>query len=263
MKVIYTPGLNLKSPIGLRNDPHTATILHFGSQYQTEFEQAIEQIPPFERRDFDAWYDSEDGAAFRQWSNRAFAMASALNIVEQAWEQDAPEEVEEDEVDPTLQKLVDINWYLETHGVWLVIIAFIIGFVAFFGTGGLESALAATIRLVAFSGSAVLLLAWVGTKLLPGVIRVQARKRGVQIPTREVQQAQQMPLWTQESELTSAKILNYANWVMLAQPGAGGLMELTAPNPTPPTDAHTDRQTKILEAAKRWRDDSPLRPHKS
>lgn len=263
MKVIYTPGLNLESPIGLRNDPHTATILHFGSGFKTDFEGAVAQIPPFERREFDAWNDSEDGAAFRKWSKRAFAMAAALDIVEQAWEQDGTDEIEEDEVDPKLQRLVDINWQLETHGVWFIIIAFIVAFVAFFGTGGMTGGAAATVRLVAVVIVAVLLLLRIGAKFLPSVIRTMAKRQGVEVPTREVVEDVVQPLWTEESEVTSAKILNYANWVLLAQPGAEGLMKLDAPDPVEPTEDHTERQKKILEAAKRWRDDSPLRPRKS
>lgn len=262
MKVIYTPGLTLQSPIGLRNDPHTATILHFGQGHKAAFEDAVEQMPPFERRDFDPWYESEGGAAFRDWSNRAFAMAAALDIVEQAWVQDGADE-EEEEVDPVLQKMVDINWQLETHGVWFIIIAFVIAFAVFFGTGGMTSGVAATVRLFGVVVVAVLLLLWAGSKLLPSFIRMRAARQGVEVPSHEIVEDAVEPLWTNESEVTSAKILNYANWVLLAQPGANGLMELDAPDPVEPTEKHTDRQKKILAAAKRWRDDSPLRPRKS
>ena len=85
----------------------------------------------------------------------------------------------------------------------------------------------------------------------------------MEVPSHEIVEDAVEPLWTNESEVTSAKILNYANWVLLAQPGANGLMKLVAPDPVEPTEKHTDRQKKILAAAKRWRDDSPLRPRKS
>lgn len=261
MKVVYTPGLTLKSPIGLRNDPHTATILHFGNQYRVDFEGAVQQMPPFERRDFDDWYNSESGEAFTKWSDRAFAMAAALDLIEKAWGQDAEEE--EQKTDPYLQKLADINWWFETHGVWFVIVAFIIAFLTFFGTGPMEGSAATTIRVVAGVLIAVLLLVWASSKALPGFLRAQAKKRGVEVPTHEKAEAEPQAIWTEESEVTSAKILNYVNWAMLAQPGAAGLMTLKAPDPVEPTSAHSERQVKILEAAKRWRDDSPLRPKKS
>lgn len=64
MKVIYTPAITLARPIGLRNDPHTATILHMGSQFRTDFEGAVAQMTPFERRDFEQWQQSEEERHF-------------------------------------------------------------------------------------------------------------------------------------------------------------------------------------------------------
>ncbi len=257
MKVIYTPAITLARPIGLRNDPHTATILHMGSQFRTDFEGAVAQMTPFERRDFEQWQQSEGGAAFREWSDRALPLAAALQIVEEAFEQD---EAEDAPVDPTLQRMVDLNWTFETHGQWFLIVAFMVGFLAFFSTGGLTGPVASTIRLVAGVMAAILVLAWVGTKLMPSVIAVRARRVGVEVPDRHASlEEAELPIWQEEHFTSSAKILNYANWVLLAQPGPGGLMDLHAPIPVEPTAAYNERQIEILNAAKRFRENSPMR----
>ncbi|MDO5033969.1 MAG: hypothetical protein Q4E01_01070 [Actinomycetaceae bacterium] len=262
MKVIYTPAITLASPIGLRNDPHTATILHMGQQYRTDFEGAVAQMTPFERRDYESWRASKSGEAYEAWGNRAFAMAAALSIVEDAFVEETDEDEEEAPVDPTLQRLVDLNWTFDTHGQWFLISAFIIGFLAFFSTGGMVGGAASTIRMIAGALVAVLVIAWMGTKLLPSIIEVRARRLGATVPTapKAKKEVLNLPIWTEESSISSAKILNHANWVMLAQPGAAALMELEAPVPVTPTGQYVERQVKILEAAKRWREDSPLKP---
>lgn len=256
MKVIYTPGLTLSSPIGLRNDPHTATILHMGSAQRDTFEGAMTQMTPFERRDFEQWRDSESGEAFSKWGERAFAMAAAFQLVEEAFGQEG----EEAEVDPGLQRLADLNWSVQAHSHWLLIIAFVIAFIVFFFTGGMSGSVVSWIRLIATIVVAALVIVWIGTKLLPSVIGVRARRLGQAVPQREAQPVEDLPIWAEESAISSAKILNHANWVMLAQPGAGALIDLRPPDPVEPTDAYSERQVKILEAARRWRDDSPLRP---
>ncbi|EPD30645.1 hypothetical protein [Gleimia europaea] len=257
MKVIYTPAITLARPIGLRNDPHTATILHMGSQFRTDFEGAVAQMTPFERRDFEQWQQSAGGVAFHTWSDRAFAMAAALQIVEEAFAQD---EEEEAPVDPTLQRMVNLNWSFETHGQWLLIVAFMVGFLAFFSTGGLTGPVASTIRLIAGVVAAILVLAWIGTKLMPSAIAVRARRVGVKVPEHHAHEEEaKLPIWQEEHFTSSAKILNYANWLILAQPGPNGLMDLHAPIPMEPTSAYNERQIEILNAAKRFRENSPMR----
>lgn len=248
LKVIYSEGINLSSPIGLRNDPHTATILERGRGWDSEFEGAVHELPPLDKREYLAWAQTEDGQAFEQWKSRAFAMAAALEIVERAW-QEREEESEEDAVDPKVQRLVDTSWWFETHSQWFIGAAFLLWFLAFFGIGPATGDIPILLKSAAYALAVLLLIGWAFSKLFPFVVGARMRAIGAGVaPSAMVVENDVPEIWADESDMTSAKILNYANWVLLAMPTQNFFMDLTPPVPLRSPDLNKRQQT-IIEVA--------------
>lgn len=231
-KVIYSPAITTATPIGLRNDPHTATILGRARELEEELEAAVTQMDPFERRDYQQWADSPDGEEYRAWRRRALPLAVALNLVEEAWDQEFEEAQTEAEVDPKLQRLADLSWWFDNHGMWFLGAAFLIAFALFFGIGPSRSALLSVITAVGITVALALVGAYLFGRALPAVVRRYAAKLSSEVPQREASDAapthDQLGPWAPGS-ISGASILNHANWAMLAQPGAATLMGLTAP----------------------------------
>lgn len=249
LKVLYSPGITMDSPIGLRNDPHTATILEHARNWNTEFEGAVMDLPPVEKRDYLQWVETEDGQAFSTWKKRAFAMAGALDIIEQAWIQ---EEVEETKVDPRVQRMVDRAWWFETRGHWFAVGAALAWFVAFFGAGPSTGTVATWTRGIGYSLLVVLVLMWLASKIIPAVIGARLKPEGASIAilTADETASDIAPTWAEDNDISCAKILNYANWVMLAMPPRGFLMDLTPPRPLNRPSLN-ERQREIIADAEK------------
>lgn len=248
LKVIYSEGINLSSPIGLRNDPHTATILERGRRWDSEFEGAVHELPPLDKREYLAWAQTEDGQAFEKWKSRAFAMAAALEIVERAW-QEHDEESEEHAVDPKVQRLVDTSWWFETHSQWFIGAAFLLWFLAFFGIGPATGDILILLKSAAYALATLLLVGWVFSKLFPFVVGARMRAIGAGVVPSVISVEDDVPdMWADGSDMTSAKILNYANWVLLAMPTRDFFMDLTPPVPLHSPDLN-ERQQTIIEVA--------------
>ncbi|MDO5728016.1 MAG: hypothetical protein Q4P71_00120 [Actinomycetaceae bacterium] len=249
LKVLYSPGLTIDSPIGLRNDPHTATILECARNWNTEFDSAVMELPPMEKREYLQWSDTADGQAFSTWKKRAFAMAGALDILERAWYE---QEIDEIEIDPRIQRLVDQAWWYETRGHWFAVGAALAWFIAFFGTGPSTGMLASWIRAIGYGLAGVLALGWVATKIIPTLINARVGNVGIPSAMLVAQEsdADVAPMWADGNDMSCAKILNYANWVMLAMPTRQFLMDLTPPTALD-SDNLNERQREIVGAAQK------------
>ncbi|MDO5720951.1 MAG: hypothetical protein Q4P06_00185 [Actinomycetaceae bacterium] len=261
-KVIYSPAITVDTPIGLRNDPQTANILAHARHRASELDQAVTQMPPAERSDYQNWIRGENGAHYLKWRARALAVASALELVEQAWEQElATESDNEPATDPTLQRLVDLAWWFDNHGMWLPAAAFLIGFGLFFGIGPARSPLITTITVSMLALAALLIVIYLAGKALPAVVARYAEHIGQELPTTskisgQEEETNQPPLWEDETS-AATNILNHANWAILAQPGkialspvkapkcAYRLEQLKADEPQPQIAALSERQREI------------------
>ncbi|MCS4484174.1 hypothetical protein NXS08_01535 [Gleimia sp. 6138-11-ORH1] len=257
LKIIYTPGINLKTPIGLRNDPQAALILENGRELDQQFTQASEYLDPFDRRDYLAWLETADGVAFSQWKQRAFALAAALQTLETGWEQDeatqsvtrVPEEV---------QNAVDRAWAWDHNRHWFLVFCIILVTAAFMTSGPDMSA--STLNLVqGLLGLAAGILMGYAVSFWPRwQLRKLARKHGIVLEAEQVSEKPQpvaVPLWDipeGATELSSARILNFANWVMLAQPGKTHFLDLTPGRIN--TKVTSERHRKIVETAQGWID---------
>lgn len=231
-KVIYSPAITTATPIGLRNDPHTATILARARELEEELEAGVTQMDPFARRDYQQWAQSPDGDAYRAWRARALPLAVALNLVEEAWGQEYEETETQREVDPKLQRLADLAWWFDNHGMWFLGGAFLIAFALFFGIGPSRSPLLSVITGVGIAVSVALVVTYLFGRTLPAIVRHYAARVGSEVPQREPTPAQpthdQLGPW-EAGSVSGASIFNHANWAILSQPGANTFLGLAAP----------------------------------
>ncbi|MDO5060481.1 MAG: hypothetical protein Q4D73_02485 [Actinomycetaceae bacterium] len=256
LKIIYTPGITLKTPIGLRNDPQAALILEKGRDLDEQFTQAIQYLDPFDRRDYLAWLETGDGMAFTAWKQRAFALAAALETLETGWEQDEVE-VKSTQVPQQVQQAVDRAWAWDHGRHWFLVIGAVTLTAAFMTTGPDMST--STWRLVqGLLGLTAGALAGYAASFWPRWrLRKLAKQHGIALEYEEVVEKSQpaaVPLWDLSEDanapLTSAKILNFANWVMLALPSKEQFLDLTPG--TLNSAVANSRQEKIVATAAGW-----------
>lgn len=231
-KVIYSSAITTATPIGLRNDPHTAAILDKARQVAEELDAGADQLDPFERRDYQEWINSESGAAYLRWRARALPLASALELVDEAWQQQAPEEDRPTQVDPKLQRLADWSWWFENHGIWFLGGAFCIVFALFFGIGPSRSTGITVLTITGLIVALLLVAIYLLGKSLPALTRWYAQRQGSEVPTLRSETERDplvaLPLW-REGDLSGASVFNHANWALLSQPGESALLTLTPP----------------------------------
>lgn len=255
LKVIYTPGINLATPIGMRNDPQVALILERGREIETQFNEAVNYLDPFDRRDYLTWLETAAGQQFSTWRKRAFALAPALKTLEIGWDQD-PQRQPVTQTPPQVQQAVDRAWWWDHNRHWLLVFAGIVSTAAFMTTGPNMSAGLWTVVKGLLGVTAGALAGYAVTFWPRWQLRRVAAKHGISLDftANEVEETlADEPLWNIPeggSALSSAKILNFANWVMLAQPNGEFLMDLTPAelNQT----ATTERRQKIIETALGW-----------
>lgn len=255
LKIIYTPGITLKTPIGLRNDPQAALILEKGRGLDEQFTQAIQYLDPFDRRDYLEWLETGDGVAFTTWKQRAFALAAALETLETGWDQDE-DATQGRQIPAEVQKAVDTAWAWDHNRHWFLVIAALTLTAAFMTTGPDMST--STWRLVQglLGLTAGALAAYVVTFWPRWRLRRLAKRYGIALGYEEVAEKSQpaeVPLWDLSegaTELTYAKILNFANWVMLALPSKEQFLDLT-PGRLNAAVANL-RQEKIVATAEGW-----------
>lgn len=256
LKIIYTPGITLKTPIGLRNDPQAALILEKGRDLDEQFTQAIQYLDPFDRRDYLAWLETGDGVAFTAWKQRAFALAAALETLETGWEQDEAD-AKTTQVPQQVQQAVDRAWAWDHGRHWFLVIGAVTLTAAFMTTGPDMST--STWRLVqGLLGLTAGALAGYAASFWPRWrLRRLAKQHGIALEYAEAAEKPQpvaVPLWDlpegANPPLTSAKILNFANWVMLALPSAEHFLELTPGRLN--AQVETVRHRKIVETAAGW-----------
>ncbi len=238
-KILYSPAVTLDSPIGLRNDPHMATIIARAQARDVELDAALTHMSAYERRALDAWLDSDDGHAFTRWKKRALVMAEALDIIETAWRDKSAahegEACEEPLVDPGVQRMVDRAWWLDNHRVWCLIGAALVAFITFFGIGPDVGRVATHLRIGGWTVTIILIATYLVARILPGVITRHVERRGYHVSTPDVRVEDgddTPPLWSENDQhVSSARILNAVNWALLAQPDAAVLARLDPPAP--------------------------------
>lgn len=255
LKIIYTPGITLKTPIGLRNDPQAAGILEQGREIEQQFTEAVNYLDPFDKRDYLEWVETTDGTAFTQWKQRAFALAAALQTLEKGWEQD--EQKPTATIPKEVQDAVDRAWYWDHHRHWMLVAAVTTLTFAFMITGpqmGTGTWVAMGI-LLALTGIAS--VAYVTSFIPRWQLKKIAHRHGVNLEPVDIQSTDQdeatvIPLWADEEPLTSARILNFANWAMLSLPSKAHLLDLTPGQINSTVQA--ERHQKIVETAQGWID---------
>lgn len=253
LKIIYTPGITLKTPIGLRNDPQAAGILEQGREIDSQFQEAVNYLDPFDRRDYLEWVETADGIAFTNWKQRAFALAAALKTLETGWEQNDEKPVQT--IPTEVQNAVDRAWYWDHHRHWFLVTATTTLTFAFMGSGPNMSFTTWIVIAMLLGITAVAVGAYAISYLPRWQLKKIVKKHGMILePLGETEKTQPLetdPLWVgSEQALTSARILNFANWAMLSLPAKERLLDLT-PGEINST-ARTERHQKIAETAAGW-----------
>ncbi|EEH63943.1 hypothetical protein HMPREF0044_0962 [Gleimia coleocanis DSM 15436] len=255
LKVIYTPGITLATPIGLRNDPQATLVLQRGKEINAQFDEALNYLDPFDRRDYLEWLETEAGEEFKRWRLRGFAMAAALESLETGWDQDDTKLIQQG-TPAQVQAAVDRAWWWDHNRHWLLVFAGIVLTAGFMTMGpNMSTGLwAVVLGLLGLTG--VALVAYAASFWPRWQLRRVAAEYGISLDFNEEEVEETLaeePLWIIPeggSALTSAKILNFANWVMLAQPSGDYLLDLT------PSELNqvvtTERRQKIVETALGW-----------
>ncbi|WIK64894.1 hypothetical protein [Gleimia hominis] len=254
LKVVYTPGITIDSPIGLRNDPLTATILQRGREWSKELWEARYQRTPSEMREYAQWLEDADGLAFTEWSKRAFALAGAYEVIASAWEREVLTE-EEDRARAQLQAMADRAQRIQTNQHWLWIFACLLVFCGFFFVGPTTSAALVGLRIVLYGAAGLLLVGYGLARWYVGHLDRKAQKQGVTLAQIRHQQVTKPQLWVGEG-LSHQRILNFANWALMSTPPKNSFIPLDPPVPQeyegPEAEKLDEWHTQVLDLAHRW-----------